>query len=119
MLYWSIKKFKGASEQFLRIKVNIYCYFAILILHKITLQDGQNPAIAKKEIGPISLEFDIPMFNASNVQIRYTYLCFILCLSILQIFASYGKKQVVSAAQMDSIYHFIKELYPPHMVISA
>lgn len=81
MLYWSIKKFKGASEQFLRIKVNIYCYFAILILHKITLQDGQNPAIAKKEIGPISLEFDIPMFNASNVQIRYTPP--LLCLSKL------------------------------------
>jgi len=57
VLHWSIKKFKGGSEQLLRIK--------------IVMQDGQNTSIAKKELGPVSLEFDIPMFNASNLQIRF------------------------------------------------
>lgn len=37
---------------------------------QVIVQDGFSTAAAKKEIGPISLEFDIPMFNASNIQIR-------------------------------------------------
>jgi len=56
VVVWTIKKFKGGSEQLLRVK--------------ITLQDGSNPH-ARKEIGPISMDFDIPMFNCSNIQIRF------------------------------------------------
>jgi len=56
VVVWTIKKFKGGSEQLLRVK--------------ITLQDGNNPH-ARKEIGPISMDFDIPMFDCSNIQIRF------------------------------------------------
>jgi len=57
MVYWSIKKFKGSSEQSLRVR--------------IFMQDGANTAVAKKEVGPINVEFDIPMVNSSNIQIRF------------------------------------------------
>jgi len=56
IVHWNIKKFKGASEQVLRAK--------------ITLQEGPN-LHARKEIGPISVDFDVPMFNCSNIQIRF------------------------------------------------
>mmetsp|Transcript_67812 Transcript_67812/g.187344 ORF Transcript_67812/g.187344 Transcript_67812/m.187344 type:complete len:359 (-) Transcript_67812:187-1263(-) len=53
---WTIKKFQGNTEQTIRVK--------------ITLSD---PATTntRKEIGPISLNFEVPMYNVSNLAVRY------------------------------------------------
>eukprot|EP00823_Brevimastigomonas_motovehiculus_P009075 TRINITY_DN8755_c0_g1_i1.p1 TRINITY_DN8755_c0_g1~~TRINITY_DN8755_c0_g1_i1.p1 ORF type:complete len:449 (-),score=68.84 TRINITY_DN8755_c0_g1_i1:111-1457(-) len=53
---WKIKKFKGGTEQTVRAK--------------ITLGSAHN-ATVRKELGPISMQFEIPMYNPSNVQVRY------------------------------------------------
>jgi len=53
---WKIKKFKGGTEQTLRAK--------------ITLGSANSNSI-RKEIGPISMQFEIPMYNPSNLQVRY------------------------------------------------
>jgi len=53
---WKIKKFNGGTEQTLKCK--------------ISLDSAQTVAI-RKEIGPISMSFEIPMYNPSNLQVRY------------------------------------------------
>jgi AP-4 complex subunit mu-1 len=53
---WRIKKFQGGQEQTLR--------------SKITLSASAGVAI-RKEIGPLSLNFEIPMYNPSGLQVRY------------------------------------------------
>mmetsp|Transcript_12624 Transcript_12624/g.15907 ORF Transcript_12624/g.15907 Transcript_12624/m.15907 type:complete len:481 (-) Transcript_12624:153-1595(-) len=55
-ILWQIKKFPGMSEQNMRAKV--------------TLTSACTTKI-RKEIGPIVLNFEIPMFNVSNLQVRY------------------------------------------------
>jgi AP-4 complex subunit mu-1 len=55
-LIWSIRKFTGGSEVILR--------------GKITLDTPVTP-MHRKEIGPISMSFEIPMYNVSNLQVRY------------------------------------------------
>jgi len=55
-LVWTIKKFPGATEQTLRAK--------------ITLASAVT-AGTRRELGPISMNFDIPMYNVSNLQVRY------------------------------------------------
>jgi AP-4 complex subunit mu-1 len=52
---WTIKKFAGGSELSLRAR--------------ITLKETVNPSI-KREVGPISMEFEIPMLSTSNLQVR-------------------------------------------------
>jgi len=52
---WTIKKFPGDSEQVIKVKITL----------------SQAAANAKKELGPISMQFEIPMHTCSNVQIRY------------------------------------------------
>jgi len=54
---WNIKKFRGGSEHSL--------------LAKISLQSGVNTLLARKEIGPIIMNFEIPMYNLSNLAIKY------------------------------------------------
>lgn len=53
---WKLKKFAGGTEQALRVR--------------ITFKDQQTSAI-RKSIGPISIAFEIPMYNVSNLQVRY------------------------------------------------
>ena len=53
---WSIKKFFGGNEFTLRAK--------------ITLNEASASSV-RKEIGPVSMTFEIPMFNVSNLQVRY------------------------------------------------
>ncbi|GMI25540.1 hypothetical protein TeGR_g8729, partial [Tetraparma gracilis] len=53
---WAVKKFPGASEQTLKIKVST---------------ESPLTSQTNKEIGPISMGFEIPMFNVSNLQVRY------------------------------------------------
>jgi len=53
---WRIKKFQGGHEQTLRCK--------------ITLSSAAAASI-RKEIGPLSLNFEIPMYNPSGLQVRY------------------------------------------------
>ncbi|CAM9265147.1 unnamed protein product [Phaeothamnion confervicola] len=53
---WTIKKFQGGSE--------------VTLVAKATLG---TPCIAatRREVGPISMQFEIPMYNVSNLQVRY------------------------------------------------
>eukprot|EP00922_Rhytidocystis_sp_ex-Travisia-forbesii_P005851 GHVS01008501.1.p1 GENE.GHVS01008501.1~~GHVS01008501.1.p1 ORF type:complete len:506 (+),score=55.34 GHVS01008501.1:152-1519(+) len=53
---WTIKKLQGGSEHTLRCR--------------ITLSQPAPPSI-RKEVGPISLQFEIPMYTMSNLQVRY------------------------------------------------
>uniref|UniRef100_A0A0G4G7Y4 MHD domain-containing protein n=1 Tax=Chromera velia CCMP2878 TaxID=1169474 RepID=A0A0G4G7Y4_9ALVE len=57
-LIWNIKKFQGGQELNLRSRV--------------TLSSSAPPvASVKKDVGPVSLSFEIPMFNVSNLQVKY------------------------------------------------
>jgi len=57
-LTWTIKKLQGGSETTLKARVT----FSSPISNEQSL---------KKEIGPVSLNFEIPMYNVSNLQVRY------------------------------------------------
>jgi AP-4 complex subunit mu-1 len=53
---WRIKKFAGGREHTLRAK--------------ITLSSAHSSTV-RKEIGPISMGFEIPMYNPSGLSVRY------------------------------------------------
>jgi len=53
---WNVKKFHGGAEHTIRIKID--------------LKDPMSPAV-RREIGPVSITFEVPMFNASNLQVKY------------------------------------------------
>jgi len=53
---WKIKKFIGGTEQTLRCKITL---------------NASHTTSVRKEIGPISMNFEIPMYNPSNLQVRY------------------------------------------------
>ena len=53
---WTIRKFPGGGEMVVRIKATL---------------DSPVTAAHKREIGPVSLGFEIPMYNVSNLQVRY------------------------------------------------
>lgn len=57
-LTWTIKKLQGGSETTLKARVTLSTPIA-------------NEASIKKEVGPVSLNFEIPMYNVSNLQVRY------------------------------------------------
>jgi len=53
---WRIKKFQGGTEEQIRLRI---------VLSK------QHTASIRKEIGPIAMKFEIPMYSVSNVQVKY------------------------------------------------
>ncbi len=55
-VYWCIKKFAGGSEMSLRVKITL---------------DSLVTAAHKREVGPINMMFDIPMYNVSHLQVQY------------------------------------------------
>ena len=55
-IMWNIKKIPGGSEQTMRAKV--------------TLKQPCTTQI-RREIGPINMNFEIPMYNVSNLNVRY------------------------------------------------
>jgi AP-4 complex subunit mu-1 len=55
-IVWTMKKFIGGSEQTMRAKV--------LLSKPLT-------SSVQREIGPINMCFEIPMYNVSNLQVRY------------------------------------------------
>ncbi|EEA05480.1 AP-2 complex mu subunit protein, putative [Cryptosporidium muris RN66] len=56
-IVWNIKRIPGKTE--------------IALKCKITLNSSIPTNILKREIGPVYLNFEIPMFNVSNLQIKY------------------------------------------------
>lgn len=52
---WAIKRFPGASELSLKAKITL----------------SSPSSHVRREIGPISMNFEIPMYNVSNLQVRY------------------------------------------------
>eukprot|EP00435_Cladocopium_sp_Y103_P047816 s466_g14.t1 len=57
-LVWNIKKFQGGTEAAIKCRVTLSAPVANI----------QN---IKKEVGPVSLTYEIPMYNVSNLQVRY------------------------------------------------
>jgi len=55
-IVWTMKKFIGGSEQTLRAKVALSKPFTSQL---------------QREIGPVNMCFEIPMYNVSNLQVRY------------------------------------------------
>lgn len=55
-IIWQLKKFPGGSEQTLKSKITL---------------SSPCTSQTRKEIGPISMNFEIPMYNVSNLQVRY------------------------------------------------
>eukprot|EP00940_MAST-03C_sp_MAST-3C-sp2_P002332 g2332.t1 len=55
-VFWAIRKFPGKSEFQLRVKVSLASGFK---------------SHMRKEFGPIAMRFEIPMYNASQLQVRY------------------------------------------------
>mmetsp|Transcript_3205 Transcript_3205/g.3540 ORF Transcript_3205/g.3540 Transcript_3205/m.3540 type:complete len:494 (+) Transcript_3205:257-1738(+) len=55
-ILWQLKKFPGSTEQTLRSKVTF---------------SSPCTSQVRKEIGPISMNFEIPMYNVSQLQVRY------------------------------------------------
>jgi AP-4 complex subunit mu-1 len=55
-VYWTIRKFNGGSELSLKVKITL---------------DSLVSAAHKREVGPISMGFEIPMYNVSHLQVRY------------------------------------------------
>lgn len=53
---WQIKKFTGGTEHTLRVR--------------ITLSTPSTGSV-RKEMGPIGMTFEIPMYNVSHLQVRY------------------------------------------------
>ena len=53
---WTVKKFHGGSELTLRTKITL---------------SAASGASVRKELGPVSMTFEIPMYNVSNLQVRY------------------------------------------------
>ena len=55
-IIWTIRKFPGGSEMSIRAKITL---------------DTPVTSAHKREVGPISMGFEIPMYNVSNLQVRY------------------------------------------------
>jgi len=55
-LVWTLKKFPGCTEQTMRAKVTL---------------SGPCTSQIRREIGPINMNFEIPMYNVSSLQVRY------------------------------------------------
>lgn len=53
---WKIKKFVGGTEQTLRTKITL---------------NAAHTSTVRKDVGPISMMFEIPMYNPSGLQVRY------------------------------------------------
>jgi len=58
-LTWTIKRFEGGQEQFLRAHMSLPSHAM------------QAPEKTRKEMGPITMNFEVPMFNASGLNIRF------------------------------------------------
>jgi len=78
---WSVRRFTGGSEIAIRVK--------------ITTNQPISPAI-KREIGPISMTFEVPMYNVSRLQVRY--------LRISETHASYNPHRWVRYITQSSSY---------------
>lgn len=53
---WTMKKFPGGSEQTLKVKVTL---------------DQACTSQIRREVGPVNMNFEIPMFNVSSLNVRY------------------------------------------------
>jgi len=55
-LVWTLKKFPGCTEQTMRAKITL---------------SGPCTSQVRREIGPINMSYEIPMYNVSSLQVRY------------------------------------------------
>ena len=56
LVLWTVRKFQGGSEMTLRVKISL---------------DQNVSSVIKREVGPIAVSFEIPMFNVSNLNVKY------------------------------------------------
>lgn len=55
-ILWNVRKFQSGTEATIRAKISLENF--VSVFHK-------------KEIGPIAMSFEIPMYSVSNLQVRY------------------------------------------------
>lgn len=55
-LRWMVKKFPGNTELAIRIRVTL---------------SSPTTAATRKEVGPVSMNFEVPMYNVSSLQVKY------------------------------------------------
>lgn len=55
-IVWNLKKFPGLTEQTMRCKITL---------------SGPCTSMVRREFGPINMNFEIPMYNVSSLQVRY------------------------------------------------
>lgn len=55
-ILWNIRKFNGGSELGLKVRITL---------------DSLVTSASKREVGPISMGFEVPMYNVSHLQVRY------------------------------------------------
>merc|ERR1711907_433209 len=53
---WTLKKVQGGSEHIVVARVSL---------------NSQSSVSLKKEFGPVSLQFNLPLFNSSRLQVKY------------------------------------------------
>ena len=56
MVEWTLKRMQGGQEHTLITKISL---------------DTPDASIVRKEIGPIGMNFEIPMYNVSNLSVRH------------------------------------------------
>lgn len=88
---WSIKKLQGGGEASLRCRISLSQPLPSNVSHNHVL------TFLRKEIGPITLMFEIPMYNISNVQVRY-----------LRIFDSVTGPGTHTASPMDNPFRWVR-----------
>ena len=54
---WTVRKFQGGAEHFVRARV--------------TLREPANMNNLRREMSPVSMDFEVPMLSTSNLQVRY------------------------------------------------
>jgi AP-4 complex subunit mu-1 len=58
VVLWGVKKFVGSTEQYMRLNI-------------VLSEPIKNFNMIKKQVGPVSMKFEIPMHNVSGVQLRF------------------------------------------------
>ncbi|KAK5578152.1 hypothetical protein RB653_003105 [Dictyostelium firmibasis] len=71
LVFWSIKKLRGGMETILRIQIHVDGASSSSSTTTPNQPQIDMSSTLRKEIGPIGLEFSIPQFSCSTLQIKF------------------------------------------------
>ncbi|KAL9647317.1 hypothetical protein ABK040_004293 [Willaertia magna] len=67
VVIWGIKKFQGQTEQIIKLRVTLSASGE----NSTSGNNENNLSLVKRQFGPLSMRFEIPMHNMSGLQLRY------------------------------------------------